>query len=131
MLTEVRTPFSRPQYVLPLTMALLTSYTVNARYAESAFGRLTTRAINRGISKWRLLLVLLDLISLLINHAALHLSILYRGYRTEQAGIVSRSCIYGQGIKQRYLYCVIHLLGSSEKRLLITPMLRILLKSVD
>ena len=46
VLTEVRTPFSRPQYVLPLTMALLTSYTVNARYAEPAFGRLTTRAIN-------------------------------------------------------------------------------------
>ena len=33
------------QYVLPLTMALLTSYTVNARYAEPAFGRLTTRAL--------------------------------------------------------------------------------------
>ena len=34
--TEVRTPFYRPQYVLSLTMALLTSYTVNARYAELA-----------------------------------------------------------------------------------------------
>ena len=43
--TEVRTRFQGPQYVLPLTMALLTSYTVNARYAEPAFGRLTTRAI--------------------------------------------------------------------------------------
>ena len=43
--TEVRTPFYRPQYVLSLTMALLTSYTVNARYAEPAEGRLTTRAI--------------------------------------------------------------------------------------
>ena len=39
------TPYYRPQYVLTLTMALLTSYTVNARYAEPAFGRLTTRAI--------------------------------------------------------------------------------------
>ena len=46
VLTEVRTRFQGPQYVLPLTMALLTSYTVNARYAEPAFGRLTTRAIN-------------------------------------------------------------------------------------
>ena len=45
VLTEVWTRFQGPQYVLPLTMALLTSYTVNARYAESAFGRLTTRAI--------------------------------------------------------------------------------------
>ena len=45
VLTEVRTPFSRPQYVLPLTMALLTFYTVNARYAEPASGRLTTRAM--------------------------------------------------------------------------------------
>ena len=45
VLTEVRTQFQGPQYVLPLTMALLTSYTVNARYAEPAFGRLTTRAI--------------------------------------------------------------------------------------
>ena len=45
VLTEVRTRFQGPQYVLPLTMALLTSYTVNARYAEPAFGRLTTRAI--------------------------------------------------------------------------------------
>ena len=45
VLTEVWTPFFRPQYVLPLTMALLTSYTVNARYAEPAYGRLTTRAI--------------------------------------------------------------------------------------
>ena len=44
VLTEVWTRFQGPQYVLPLTMALLTSYTVNARYAESAFGRLTTRA---------------------------------------------------------------------------------------
>ena len=44
VLTEVRTRFQGPQYVLPLTMALLTSYTVNARYAEPAFGRLTTRA---------------------------------------------------------------------------------------
>ena len=44
VLTEVRTQFQGPQYVLPLTMALLTSYTVNARYAEPAFGRLTTRA---------------------------------------------------------------------------------------
>ena len=44
VLTEVRTRFFRPQYVLPLTMALLTSYTVNARYAEPAYGRLTTRA---------------------------------------------------------------------------------------
>ena len=34
--TEVRTPYYRPQYVLPLTMALLTFYTVNARYAEPA-----------------------------------------------------------------------------------------------
>ena len=46
VLTEVRTRFQGPQYVLPLTMALLTSYTVNARYAEPAFGRLTTRATN-------------------------------------------------------------------------------------
>ena len=46
VLTEVRTRFQGPQYVLPLTMALLTSYTVNARYAEPAFGRLTTRAIS-------------------------------------------------------------------------------------
>ena len=46
VLTEVWTRFQGPQYVLPLTMALLTSYTVNARYAESAFGRLTTRANN-------------------------------------------------------------------------------------
>ena len=46
VLTEVRTRFQGPQYVLPLTMALLTSYTVNARYAEPAFGRLTTRANN-------------------------------------------------------------------------------------
>ena len=45
VLTEVWTRFQGPQYVLPLTMALLTSYTVNARYAEPAFGRLTTRAI--------------------------------------------------------------------------------------
>ena len=45
VLTEVRTRFQGPQYVLPLTMALLTSYTVNARYAEPAFGRLTTRAM--------------------------------------------------------------------------------------
>ena len=45
VLTEVRTRFQGPQYVLPLTMALLTSYTVNARYAEPASGRLTTRAI--------------------------------------------------------------------------------------
>ena len=36
VLTEVRTSYCRPQYVLPLTMALLTSYTVNARYAEPA-----------------------------------------------------------------------------------------------
>ena len=34
VLTEVRTPFSRPQYVLPLTMALLTSYTVSAHSAR-------------------------------------------------------------------------------------------------
>ena len=46
VLTEVRTRFQGPQYVLPLTMALLTSYTANARYAEPAFGRLTTRAIS-------------------------------------------------------------------------------------
>ena len=46
VLTEVRTPFSRPQYVLPLTMALLTSYTVNARYAEPAFGRLTRELLS-------------------------------------------------------------------------------------
>ena len=46
VLTEVRTRFQGPQYVLSLTVALLTSYTVNARYAEPAFGRLTTRAIN-------------------------------------------------------------------------------------
>ena len=45
VLTEVWTRFQGPQYVLPLTMALLASYTVNARYAEPAFGRLTTRAI--------------------------------------------------------------------------------------
>ena len=32
--TEVRTPFSSPQYILPLTMALLTSYTVSAHYAS-------------------------------------------------------------------------------------------------
>ena len=32
--TEVRTPFSRPQYILPLTIALLTSYTVSAHYAS-------------------------------------------------------------------------------------------------
>ena len=32
--TEVRTPFSRPQYILPLKMALLTSYTVSAHYAS-------------------------------------------------------------------------------------------------
>ena len=44
VLTEVRTRFQGPQYVLPFTMALLTSYTVNARYAEPAYGRLTTRA---------------------------------------------------------------------------------------
>ena len=30
VLTEVWTRFQGPQYVLPLTMALLTSYTVNA-----------------------------------------------------------------------------------------------------
>ena len=48
VLTEVRTRFQGPQYVLPLTMALLTSYTVNARYAEPAFGRLTTRATTNG-----------------------------------------------------------------------------------
>ena len=41
VLTEVRTRFQGPQYVLPL----MTSYTVNARYAEPAFGRLTTRAM--------------------------------------------------------------------------------------
>ena len=46
VLTEVRTRFQGPQYVLPLTMALLTSYTVNARYAEPASGRLTTRAMS-------------------------------------------------------------------------------------
>ena len=34
VLTEVRTPFSGPQYVLPLTMALLTSYTVSAHCAS-------------------------------------------------------------------------------------------------
>ena len=51
VLTEVRTRFQGPQYVLPLTMALLTSYTVNARYAEPAFGRLTTRAMKITISQ--------------------------------------------------------------------------------
>ena len=38
VLTEVLTPFFLPQYILPLTMALLTSYTVSAhgaRYEES------------------------------------------------------------------------------------------------
>ena len=34
VLTEVRTRFSRPQYILPLKMALLTSYTVSAHYAS-------------------------------------------------------------------------------------------------
>ena len=34
VLTEVRTPFFRPQYMLPLTMALLTSYTVSAHSAR-------------------------------------------------------------------------------------------------
>ena len=34
VLTEVRTRFHRPQYVLPLTMALLTSYTVSAHSAR-------------------------------------------------------------------------------------------------
>ena len=51
VLTEVWTRFQGPQYVLPLTMALLTSYTVNARYAESAFGRLTTRAIKQQLDQ--------------------------------------------------------------------------------
>ena len=50
--TEVRTPYYRPQYVLPLTMALLTSYTVNAPYAKPAFGRLTTRANNKYLFTW-------------------------------------------------------------------------------
>ena len=54
VLTEVRTRFQGPQYVLPLTMALLTSYTVNARYAEPAFGRLTTRAIRVGDNPYTL-----------------------------------------------------------------------------
>ena len=35
VLTEVRTRFQGPQYVLPLTMALLTSYTVNESITDT------------------------------------------------------------------------------------------------